>query len=100
MIEPGAEFYSMTHADIAERSVAPPWDEVSPCAHAVQVYDDETRFLDLLEAYVADGLAAGEGVVVIATPPHRAELEARLSARGIEIDAARRRDQYIPVDAD
>ena len=100
MIAPGAEFHSMTHADIAERSVAPTWEQVAPCDHAVQVYDDEPQFLDRLEAYVADGLTAGEGVVVIATRPHRAELEARLAARGFELEAARRRDQYIPVDAD
>jgi hypothetical protein len=90
----------MTHADTAERSIAPPWDQVAPCDHAVQVYEDDNRFLDRLEAYCADGLKAGEGVVVIATEEHRRELWARLAARGFNLEAATRRDQYIAVDAD
>jgi hypothetical protein len=75
------------------------WGEIAPCEHTVQIYDEEGLFLDSLEGFVADGLKAGEGTVVIATPVHLRVLESRLSGRGVDVEAARATDQYIPLDA-
>ncbi len=76
------------------------WGEVAPCDHLVQIYEEDGPFLDSLEGFVRGGLAAGEAAVVIATPAHRAGLEARLAARGVDLAAARAADQYIPLDAE
>lgn len=76
------------------------WGEISPCEHLVQIYQDDGVFLDSLEGYVSGGILAGDGVVVIATPPHLAALNKRLVSRGIDIHTAASRDQYLALDAE
>jgi len=76
------------------------WGEISPCEHLVQIYQDEVVFLDSLEGFVAGGIMAGDGVVVIATPPHLLALNERLTARNIDIVAAAKNDQYLALDAE
>ena len=75
------------------------WGEIAPSEHLVQFYADDGIFLDSLEAFVAGGFAAGEAIVLIATPAHLAALDVRLLGRGIDIEAARRQDNYITLDA-
>jgi hypothetical protein len=75
------------------------WGELAPCEHVVQIYEDEVVFLDALEEFVDSGLRADEAVVVIATSLHLNALEDRLQANGFDLNAARARDQYIPLDA-
>ena len=75
------------------------WGEISPCEHLVQIYQDEGVFLDSLEGFVAGGIIAGDGVVVIATPLHLASLNERLTARGIDIATAVKSNQYLALDA-
>jgi MEDS: MEthanogen/methylotroph, DcmR Sensory domain len=70
------------------------------CNHLVQFYRDHTRFLDSLEAFIADGLLAGESTIVLATSLHLHSLEARLQARGFDLRAARHDNRYLPVGAD
>jgi hypothetical protein len=76
------------------------WGEISPCEHLVQIYQDEGVFLDSLDGFVAGGILAGDGVVVIATPLHLAALNERLLARNIDIAAAIKNDQYLAMDAE
>jgi hypothetical protein len=76
------------------------WAEIAPCEHMVQIYGEDSAFLDALEGFVAGGLGAGEGVVIIATPGHLASLKQRLTAAGIDVDRAILQDQYIALDAD
>jgi hypothetical protein len=75
------------------------WGEVAPCEHLVQFYSDESRFMATLGRYVEDGLRAGEGVVVIATASHVSTLEARLTARGVDLAAHRASGAFIALDA-
>ena len=75
------------------------WGEVAPRDHFVQIYDDETVFLDSLVRFVADGLRAGDGIVIIATEAHRAVLDRRLEERGFALGPARASDQFIALDA-
>jgi hypothetical protein len=75
------------------------WAELSPCAHVVQIYEDDALFLDNLAEFVAGGLKLDEAVIVIATPQHREGLRKRLTARGIDVAGARSRDQLIVLDA-
>ena len=75
------------------------WGEIAPCEHLVQIYADQGVFLDSLEGFVSGGLLAGEGVIVIATRAHLIALDQRLWMRGVDVSAARDRDQYISLDA-
>ena len=76
------------------------WGEISPCEHLVQFYDADNVFVDTLFGFVGGGLAAGEAVIVIATPAHLQVLERRLTAGGHDVERARAADQYIPLDAE
>jgi hypothetical protein len=76
------------------------WGEIAPCEHFVQIYNDDRTFVDALEGFVAAGLRAGDGVVVVATPARLAALEERLSANGIDVKLAAMTDQYIGLDAE
>jgi hypothetical protein len=76
------------------------WGKISPSEHHMQIYGHEDVFLDALEGFVSGGLRAGEEVVVIATAAHRTALEERLTAQGFDLEAARRQEQYLPVDAE
>jgi len=76
------------------------WGEITPCEHLVQIYDNSAVFMDSLEGFVAGGLRAGDGVVVIAMPAHLYALEQLLSACGFDLDRARACDQYIDLEAE
>jgi hypothetical protein len=75
------------------------WGELAPCDHLLQVYDDETHFMETLERFIGDGLASGEGAIVIATASHLTWLEARLRALGHDVEAARECGRYVALDA-
>jgi hypothetical protein len=73
--------------------------ELAPCEHLIQIYEDDGVFLNSLEAFVSAGILANEVTIVIATPSYLDVLSARLLLKGINIDAARGGDLYIPIDA-
>jgi hypothetical protein len=76
------------------------WGEMAPCEHIVQMYTRDALFLDSLSGFVGDGLRCGDGVIVIATAAHLSALEAQLAGDGVDMAAARGRDQYIALDAE
>ena len=76
------------------------WGEIAPSEHLVQMCEDDSVVLDSLEGFVAGGLDAGEGVIVIATAAHLTALADRLTERGIDVSFAQGRDQYIALDAE
>jgi hypothetical protein len=76
------------------------WGEAAPIEHSVQIYTDDSLFIDALEGYASGGLRLGEAVIVIATKAHRRALERRLRARGCDLDKALAEDRYVPVDAE
>src|SRR4051794_22975167 len=76
------------------------WGEIAPCEHMVQIYCEDSAFLDALEGFTAGGLRGGEGVVVIATPAHLAALKQRLTTAGLDMDLAVSQERYIALDAD
>ena len=75
------------------------WGELAPSEHFVQVYEDESRFIENLAGFAAAGLAAGEAVIVIATAAHRSSLEASLAGLGHDIALARDSGGYLSLDA-
>lgn len=77
------------------------WGELAPTDHLVQLYGDDTSFLDSLEGFVTGGLLRGECVIVIATAEHRRALDSRLSKRtDIDLISARSRNELIEEDAE
>jgi len=75
------------------------WAEMSACDHFVQIYERDEAFMDTLAGFVAGGLRGGQGVIVIATPDHRQELDDRLRAMGVDLSGAKECDAFISVDA-
>ena len=68
--------------------------------HSVQFYETDPALSDSLTSFIASGLTAGDACIVVATSEHRGELERRLRATGIAVDAARAAGTYVPLDAD
>lgn len=60
----------------------------APAHHVCQLWRSEERLLDSLAAYVGTGLRHDEGVVVVATAPHLAALQARLRRIGHDVGLA------------
>lgn len=75
------------------------WAEMAACEHCVQIYDDDTAFLDALESYVVSALGLDEAVIIIATGSHTELLTKRLKVSGIDMPGAIARDQFIAIDA-
>ncbi len=75
------------------------WAEMAACDHCVQIYENDSHFLDGLEGFVAAGLAQGEACVLIATEPHLEALSERLRCAGIDLPAAMAKEQFIALDA-
>ncbi len=76
------------------------WGEIAPCEHIAQFYDSDNALLESLARFVASGLAAGESVIVIATPEHLRDLASGLAKRTVDLHAAAAEDRYITLDAD
>jgi hypothetical protein len=76
------------------------WGEMAACDHCVQIYEDDSVFLDALEGFVAGGIRQGDAIILIATPNHLAGLVQRLGQSGFDVDAAVARGQFIARDAE
>jgi len=68
--------------------------------HFVRFYQDDSHLYNTVGRFLREGLEAGEGVVVIATPDHRAGFEKSIAAGGIDVPAARDRGDLILLDAE
>src|SRR5918999_5373443 len=72
----------------------------APHRHAVQFYEDTASLCRMAAGFLADGLTAGGPSVVIATPPHEAQILDELNRRGVNVEQARRDGQLVMLDAD
>jgi len=75
------------------------WRAHGHAAHEVHFYSDEAFLLDPLSRFIGTALGAGDGVLVIATPEHRAALTSALSANGLDASRAISRGRYVELDA-
>ena len=75
------------------------WGAIAPSDHVVQIYDDDQKFLSLLESFVTVGFATNDCVIVIATQEHLHALEDRLRFKGHNVFELKLQDQYIPLSA-
>lgn len=73
------------------------WGELQPREHSVQIYGNETLFMDALEGYASAGLRRLESVVIISTAVHLHELEKRLRTNWLDLDRARWEDRYVAL---
>src|SRR5688572_4447023 len=73
--------------------------ELSKSEHFVQFYEDDSVLVKSVAEFISAGLSTGENAIVIATKAHREALEERLQRAGVDLAAARRNCQYIPLDA-
>ena len=67
--------------------------------HIVQFYESDEFLCDNVAHFLGAGIGAGEPVVVIATPAHRAAFVARLKQNAIDVDRAIASKQLALLDA-
>jgi MEDS: MEthanogen/methylotroph, DcmR Sensory domain len=67
--------------------------------HVVQFYGHDEELAQTVTGYLLKALENGGVAIVIATPEHRREFEARLTRAGIDLGAARERRAYFARDA-
>ncbi len=77
-----------------------PLVDPASAGHAVSFWGTDSDFADAVGDYAAFGITAGEAVVIALTPYHLDLVEERLEALGLDLDAARKLGQYLPMDAD
>jgi PAS domain S-box-containing protein len=58
---------------------------VAHVGHAVQFYETDEFLARVVGEFLAEGLAAGDAVIVVATPAHRAAFAAELTVRGFDV---------------
>ena len=79
------------------------WDALlaapDPCDHLVQLYTSDDALASTVARFVEHGLAAGEGVITIATAAHWPKITERLTKAGTDVAAAQARQQLVVCDA-
>lgn len=75
------------------------WRAIGASDHLVQFYEADAFLLDAVGRFIGPALSSGDAAIVIATAAHRAALEERLQADGIDTAAARACGQYLTLDA-
>lgn len=67
--------------------------------HAVQFYRADEELAAVVGGYLAEGIRAGDGIVVVTTPTHWRAVEAALSRAGIDADRPRQAGTLLVEDA-
>jgi DcmR-like sensory protein len=67
--------------------------------HVVQFYGHDGELAERVSDYLRGALDGGGVAIVIATPEHRSEFEARLEHAGTDLAAARAGGRYLTLDA-
>lgn len=75
------------------------WGEMAPCEHLVQFYENDSVFISTLESFVRSGIDSGDSVILIATDGTLKAIDQRMSERGVSLKNARRRNQYVALEA-
>jgi len=67
--------------------------------HLVMFYDAEPFLIDSVVEFIAPALKSGDRAAIVATPRHRAGVEERLLAAGVDVQTARHQGRYVIKDA-
>ncbi|MGB9179592.1 MAG: ATP-binding protein [Pyrinomonadaceae bacterium] len=88
-------------SDIAVQQLAPrlDWSTFNDPEHFVQFYESDAFLISSLGGFIGAGLVAGDACIVVATEEHRAGLEEKLLADGLNLKAACATGQYLALDA-
>jgi anti-sigma regulatory factor (Ser/Thr protein kinase) len=71
----------------------------APADHFVWFYDERAHLIARVADYAAEGVRAGEQVVLIATNDHLHDIEARLATAGVDTSAVHTFDAVAMLDA-
>src|SRR6185437_10517206 len=75
------------------------WRDAGEHEHFVQFYEQDSALLQSVTEFIHHGLDTGAGAIVIATASHLEELERALRTRGVDVAAARGREQLVMLEA-
>jgi hypothetical protein len=67
--------------------------------HAVQFHSDSARLCVSVADFLGDGIAAGQPIIVIATPEHRKTIVSELTRRHFDVERLRRAGDLALMDA-
>jgi len=70
-----------------------------PGSHAVEFYDTEPALVQSVCKFLMPSLLGADVAMVIATPFHQASFDCAFRGAGVDLDDARRRGQYVTLDA-
>lgn len=70
-----------------------------PPEHFVQFYRSDIDVIERVARRAAAALRNGSASVIVATPEHRARIEARLASLGVDLDSARASGRHVAFDA-
>src|ERR1043165_6202534 len=93
--------YSFENAHQPSHEVAPLLDlaTVGPSEHFVQFYEDDDFLVDAVCQYVASGFRQGHTAIIIATGPHRKDLEQQLVEQAFNLVELHLQKKYLAFDA-
>ncbi len=92
-----SELHDPTRTDTGGTADSSPW--ASPPGHLVQFYESDDFLAEAASRFLADGVAAGEALLVIATPAHAAGIVAGLAAKGLGVARAQEDGRLAVIDA-
>lgn len=67
--------------------------------HAVRFYEDDNSLCRIVSTFIAEGIAAKQPALVIATEPHIKGILRNLTGAAIDVDALRRSGDLLLLDA-
>ncbi|HVM36241.1 MAG TPA: MEDS domain-containing protein [Actinomycetota bacterium] len=68
--------------------------------HFVEFHEDDDSLVELIRTFLSPALLTGESALVVATPARRRAIAQRLTASGIDVEAAVNEGRYLSLDAD
>jgi PAS domain S-box-containing protein/excisionase family DNA binding protein len=75
------------------------WSKMSDSEHFVQFYESDEFLVESASGFIGAALTAADCGVVIATPEHRASIDRKLAASGIDLTQAIAAGRYVSLDA-
>lgn len=69
------------------------------CDHVVKIYDDDHDLVRGVGEFLAEGIVAGDAVIVVATPVHRDAFSRALAGSAADLVAPTAEGRYLAVDA-
>ena len=68
--------------------------------HLSHFYDDESDLATTVATFLEPAFSERLAILAIGTAPHLAAIEARFRSHGHDLDGARKRGQYVAIDAE